>query len=320
MTHSSAAPAPFVTSQTAAIIARARAAPAFDYAAMPMSEARRLFVRNNRIWNEDPPPVSEVREIAVPGAGGMMRARLYRTAGGNRSPVVLYVHGGGWTVGDVDTHDRCLRLLALDTGVAVLGIDYRLAPEHPFPAAIEDTLAALAWLARDGSGEGLDGSRVALAGDSAGANIALGAMIACADRGLPPPVTAALFYGCFAPIFDTGSHRRFGAGDYVLSTARMRWYWRNYLGELPETTTGAAAPLQARLDGLPRLFLNAAGLDPLLDDTTLIAARLAHAGTACEVDIVPGVLHGFLQHSREEPAARAAMRRAARFLRKALTR
>ncbi|MBL8700436.1 MAG: alpha/beta hydrolase [Alphaproteobacteria bacterium] len=307
--------APYVTPATAAILARMRAAAPIDYATMPIAEGRRAFIQSNQMWNEQPPPVTDVRDLSVRGATGPMRARLFRPRADARLPVVVYVHGGGWTFGDVDTHDRCMRVLATESDACVLGIDYRLAPEHPFPAALDDTLAALDWLVRAGPAEGLEPSTVALAGDSAGANIALAVLIASRDRHRWSPATAALFYGCFAPLFDTASHRRFGDGSYGLSTARMRWYWRNYLGALPETTTALAAPLHADFAGLPPLFLNAAGLDPLLDDTLLLAMRLAHAGTACELDIVPGVLHGFLQQTREEPAAVTALERAGRFLR-----
>lgn len=305
---------PFVTDATAAILARARAAAPIDYAAMEMTAARELFLANNRYWNEPVVPLEEVRDFQLRARSGSVRARLYRPRRDPRLPVVLYVHGGGWTFGNVDSHDRCMRLLADQSGAAVLGVDYRLSPEHPFPAGLEDVVDALEWLVRDGVREGIEPERVALAGDSAGANIALAALVSQRERHRWMPAGAALFYGCYAPIFDTASHRRFGGGDYILSSARMRWYWQNYLGALPPDTTALAAPLRADLRGLPRLYLNAAGLDPLLDDTLLLAMRLAHAGTACELDLLPGVVHGCMQQTREEPVAAASLARAARYL------
>lgn len=311
--------APFVTAATSAILARAKAAPAFDYAAMAMADARALFARNNAYWNRTEVALPEIREFALPGPGGAMRARLYRPRPGpGNLPVLLYVHGGGWTFGDVDSHDRCMRLLAKESGAAVLGFDYRLAPEHPFPAALEDTRAALAWIRAHGRDLGLDPARIALGGDSAGANIALAALVAERDAGGAKLAGATLFYGCYAPLHDTESHRRFGGGDFILSTTRMRWYWRNYLGALPEDTAALAVPLRADLRGLPRLFLNAAGLDPLLDDTILLAGRLAHAGTPFELDLVPGAVHGCMQQTAEEPAAAASLSRAAAYLAAAL--
>lgn len=293
-------------------------APAVDYPALPLVQGRETFIRLNAAWNLPVPEIAEVRDLEIPGAAAVMRARLYRTRADSQLPLILFVHGGGWTFGNVDTHDRCMRLLAIESGAAVLGIDYRLAPEHPFPAALDDTLSALDWLARDGAAVGLEPSRVALAGDSAGANIALATLIALRDRRRWSPVAAALFYGCYAPLGDTASQRRFGDGGFLLTSARMQWYWRNYLGALDEGSAGLATPLRAALHDLPRLYLNAAGLDPLLDDTLMLAMRLAHAGTACELDVVPGVVHGFLQQTREEPAAMAALQRAARHLAGAL--
>ena len=309
---------PVVSPATAAILERARGIPAVDYPSIPLPEGREAFIRPNEPRNQPVPPIAHVRALAVPGAGGIMRGRLYRASADPTQPLILFVHGGGWTFGNVDTHDRCMRLFAIESGAAVLGIDYRLAPEHPFPAALDDTLATLDWLVRDGAAEGLEPTRIALAGDSAGANIALATLIALRDRRRWSPVAAALFYGCYAPLPDTNSHRRFGDGAFLLTTERMKWYWRNYLGALDVTSNTLATPLRANLHGLPRLFLNAAGLDPLLDDTLLLAMRLAHAGTACELDIVPGVVHGFLQQTHEEPAAMAALRRAARHLAAAL--
>jgi acetyl esterase len=257
--------------------------------------------------------------MPVPGPAGSLAARLFRPPGGRRLPLVVYLHGGGWTMGSIESHDRVMRSLALHGDAAVLGIDYRLAPEHPFPAALDDALAAVAFARGGGLGEGVDASRLALAGDSAGANIALGALLALRDRGLPQADTACLFYGCYAPVFDTPSHRRFGGGEWLLSTKVMRWYWGNYIGPAdPARLPPSLAPLHADLAGLPPLYLDAAGLDPLLDDTTLLADRLAHAGNRFTLDIVPGVVHGFLRFSRDLPAAEAALAAAGEHLKKTL--
>ena len=306
--------APFVTDATTAILARARAAPPIDYAAMDMADARALFDRNNAYWNREPVPLHAVRDIEIPGPAGAMRGRIYRPSAATGLPVLLYVHGGGWTFGNVDSHDRCMRLLAAESGAVVIGFDYRLAPQHPFPAAMDDSVAALDWIRGTGPSLGLDPRRIAIGGDSAGANIALATLVAQRDAGAPALAGATLFYGCYAPIHDTDSHRRFGAGDFILSTPRMRWYWRNYLGDLPEDTTALAAPLRADLRGLPRLFLNAAGLDPLLDDTILLAGRLAHAGTPYTLDLIPGAVHGCMQQTSEVPEAAASLSRAAAYL------
>ncbi|MBM3481386.1 MAG: alpha/beta hydrolase, partial [Alphaproteobacteria bacterium] len=139
-------PEAFVTRETGAILARLRAAPAIDWSAMPIAEARALFHSNNAYWNASVVELAAVEEFPIPAEGQAMRARLYRPSAAKRLPVLLYAHGGGWTFGSVDSHDRFTRLLARESGAAVLGIDYRLAPEHPFPAGMDDTIATIAWL------------------------------------------------------------------------------------------------------------------------------------------------------------------------------
>ena len=299
----------------APILAAIRAAPAVDMRAMPLAEARALTVRTNAPWQWSAFAMAATRELALPGPAGPVPARLHVPAGLVRPPVIVYAHGGGWTFGTNDTHDGTMRTLAGEAKAAVLGVDYRLAPEHPFPAPLDDVMAAIAFVESGGLGSEVDSSRIALAGDSAGATLALGALIARRDLGLPPPLGAALFYGCNAPIFDTDSHRRLGDGAFVLQTAMMRWYWSNYLGAIaPEAAPGACAPLHADLAGLPPLHLSAAGLDPLLDDTILLSAKLATAGVRHTVEIWPGVVHGFLRFARDLPAARAALAAAGRDL------
>jgi acetyl esterase len=219
-------------------------------------------------------------------------------------PVIIYVHGGGWTFGSVDTHDGTMRGLAAAGGRCVFGFDYRLAPEHPYPIPLEDTLAAIAVGLSGELGSDVDTRRWALAGDSAGATLALAAMIHRREAGLALPAAAALFYGCYAPDFETGSHARFGDG-YLLTTANMRWYWRNYLGAAFDAPPTLAAPLNADLTGLPPLYLTAGGLDPLADDTIRLAERLATAGCAFRHDHVPGVVHGCLRMSRDLAPAQA---------------
>ena len=245
---------------------------------LPIAEARANFVCVNEKWNAPLPPMPS-RDIVVGGIG----CRLLCPEGAKG--LIVFVHGGGWTFGNPATHERFARLLARLAGASVLVPDYRLAPEHPAPAAIVDVLAVL---------DALDtvvpqNTPVAMCGDSAGATIALAAAL---ERPARPIAMLSLLYGCFAPIFDTASHLRNGDGRYGLTTSRMRWYWTNWLGPLQDRR---AAPLQADLSGLPPCHLVAAALDPLCDDSLLLAGRLAEAGVATRLDLVPGVVHGFLQ-------------------------
>ena len=306
----------FVDPEMARILAEIRAAPGFDFMAMPVAEARTLFEAAAESWNRGAPAIG-ADEIELPGAGGPMRARLFRPSRDSSLPVILYAHGGGWTFGSVETHDGTMRNLAVASGCAVLGFDYRLAPEHPFPAPHQDVLAAIACVEAGRLGPGIDQARWAIAGDSAGATLALSAMLARRDAGLSQPAAAALFYGCYAPDFETGSHAALGTG-YLLTTAGMRWYWHNYLGAAFEAPPPLATPLRADLAGLAPLYIVAAGLDPLSDDTTRLATRLAAAGASFRYDHVPGVVHGFLRMARELGPARDSFQAAGEYLGKKL--
>lgn len=309
--------APQVDPAMARILKDMQAAPKIDLRALPIADARDIFTAQQTPWSWCPHALADVRDFDIAARGGPLRARLYLPQAEKACPVVIFAHGGGWTFGNIDTHDGTMRWLAALSGCAVLGIDYRLAPEHPFPAGPDDVCDALAYV-RDGRlGSVCDAQRVAFAGDSAGANIALGAMIALRDQGGRLPETACLFYGCYAPIYDTQSHAANGGGDFLLTTEMMRWYWANYLGGVaPAQAPAACAPLFAELAGLPPLYLNAATLDPLLDDTHLMSAALARAGVRHTLDIWPGVVHGFHRLARELPAAQHALAAAAGHLKK----
>jgi acetyl esterase len=309
---------PFVDSHMARLLEQIRANAAPDYRAMPIAEARRVYEQLALSGNHRPDTAVEATEVTIPGPVLPIRSRLYSTSAGGRTPLVIYIHGGGWTFGSIDTHDGLTRHLAAATGCAVLGIDYRLAPEHPFPAGLDDVLAAIKYAWDGRLGDRIDSRRIALAGDSAGANLALAALIALKERGKARVATATLLYGNYAPVFDTDSHRHFGEGNFRLSSAMVRWYWRNYLGTEPEDTLTLAAPLHADLSGLPPLYLNAAGLDPLLDETYLLSQRLTDFGVGHRIDMFPGVVHGFLRMTRDLPAGRIGLRAAAAFLREML--
>ncbi len=268
------------------ILADLQASPPPNPETLLIAEARANFVRANGMWNLTLPPMAS-RDVVVGG----IACRLL-TPDGARG-LVVFVHGGGWTVGNPATHERFARLLAQHAGAQVLVPDYRLAPEHPAPAGIDDVLAVLGDLDAVVPSD----TSVVLCGDSAGANIALAVALSRPERRI---ALLSLLYGCYAPIFDTPSHLRNGDGRFGLTTSRMRWYWNNWLGPDPDAR---AAPLHADLADLPRCHLVAAALDPLCDDSFLLAGRLAEAGVPTRLDLVPGVVHGFLQMSeRLDPA------------------
>jgi len=295
------------------ILEAMRAAPPIDYTAMPIAEAREVFQRGMAPWVALAPPNLVVDEMMVPGATAPLRARLYRPTA-EKLPLIVFVHGGGWTFGSIDSHENEMRYLALASGCAVLGFDYRLAPEFPFPAPLDDVLALIDAVRGGALGDLAEAGHLAVAGDSAGANLALGCLLALRMAGKPLPAAAGLFYGCFAPTFDDESHRLFGDGAFGLTTARMRWYWGNFLGAAAAAPPLFAAPLGADFSGLPPLYLMAAGLDPLRDDTPALAARLKAAGVEHRTVEIPGVIHGFLGRAPKLPIAQKAVAEAGAFL------
>lgn len=290
-----------------------------DPLAMPIAQARAVSERAHVFLNRDAPPLP-VREIETRGPAGPLRLRLYRPPAldDRLLPVLVYFHGGGFAVNSVDTHDRLLRLLALRSGAAVVAVAYGKAPEHRFPHQHDEALAALRWVARDGAAHGLDGDRIAVGGDSAGANLALGAALAARAPGEPRVRFGLLFYGMFAHDFHTPSHRRFGDGRYGLTTARMRWYWEQYLGHAEPTRDPRAAPLLADLAGLPPLLLLAAGLDCLRDDSLRLAERLAAADVEVSLTVYDSLPHSFASMTRLVEAADGAVTRAALAVRERL--
>jgi len=293
----------------AARTAQAQAnAPPFDITQLPIAEGRARADVAALFFNDGAPGVAEVRTFAIETRAGPMRARLYRPEA-SAAAALLYLHGGGWATCNVDTHDSLMRRLALASGAAVVGVDFRLAPEHPFPAPLEDAIDAWRWLTTNAPTLGLDATRLGIAGDSAGALLALA--LAAEEA---PPKALALFYGAYAPRFDLPSHAAYGDGRFGLTTERMRWYWRHFLGAADSDPPIRATPLYADLRGLGPTFLGVAELDPIADDSRLLADKLAAAHVEHELRVWPGAVHGFLQMGRDVALARDAIAEAGAFL------
>ena len=289
------------------------------YEGMTGAAARAAAEERNLFWNQASPEVAVVREIAVPGPAGPMRVRLYEPAGVPAvGPGILYLHGGGWVICSLDTHDGVCRRLANASGLRVASLDYRMAPEDPFPAPLDDCLAATRWLLRSGAEIGIDPARLALAGDSAGGNLALAVLLALRDQGASLPRTAALIYGAFSADLDSPSHRRFGGGAYILSTPTMHWFWDQYVPDPAAREHPLVSPLRADLAGLPPLYLSAAELDPLRDDSERLAGRLALAGVDFDYRLWRGVCHACIMMSRLLPAADVQIAEVGDYLRRRL--
>ncbi|WGF89482.1 alpha/beta hydrolase [Marinivivus vitaminiproducens] len=279
-----------------------------DPTLLPPADGRALFERVNLRWNENRPAVTAEDRILTPGdadAAGLAPAeglpvRLYNREGASKGALV-YLHGGGWELGSIDSHDGLMRHLARESGLAVLGVGYRLAPENPFPAGLHDAVLTLRWLQQEAPAP-----RLAIGGDSAGANLALAAILHEARAGRPGPAAGLLFYGVFADMPASPSQAAFGNGDYTLSTAKMARYWDWYVPGASDRSEPLVSPLymtEADAAALPPLFLAGAGLDPLLSDTTELAARLDAAAATFEGKIYPGVIHGFAPMIGHLPAA-----------------
>jgi acetyl esterase len=287
-----------------------------DCERVSLAEARDAQRRYNLFWNEDAPELDAVIDTIAPGprvdtTAPSPRApiplRLFYPDGRRDNlPVLVYFHGGGFVLNGVDTHDRLLRLLALRSGAVVVAVSYGLAPENRFPGQLEEALSALAWLRGRGRAFGLDPDKLAIGGDSAGANLALAVQLALRDQGLPLPRLGLLLYGMFSADLDSPSHRAFGGGEFGLSTRRVEWFWDQYLAEPALRSHPLAAPLNAELSGLPPQHVIAAGLDCLLDDSLNLADRLRDGAVPTQLSVYQGVPHSFMLMSAHlDPADRA---------------
>jgi acetyl esterase/lipase len=292
----------------------ARHVPAFMQ--IPAEQARTQYAQSQAYWNEVLEQDVTIRRIGIPVATGMMDAvRISpRRSDGTTAGTLLYMHGGGWVVGSIDTHLGLMARLAATTGQDVVGINYGLAPEAPFPGGLNDCLAAWHWLRANSPPLQLE-SPWFVGGDSAGANLALALLLELRDAGESLPDSALLFYGVYAADNVTESHRLSGQGQFGLSSEKMAWFRNHYLnGSTAKAQSPCVAPLAADLHGLPPLLITAAEFDCLHDDSIALAQRAADAGVQFELIVYAGVIHGFMQMSRELPAAVTAFEDVAAFI------
>ncbi|UPK08213.1 alpha/beta hydrolase [Bradyrhizobium sp. 170] len=263
-------------------------------------QARADFDASSPLLDVDPPALAFERQLSLPTRDGdAIAARLYAQRepdAQNPAPVLLYMHGGGFVVGSLDSHQPLCRGLAADSGAAVLSIGYRLAPEHKFPTAFEDAVDALAWIGREGEAAGIDAGRVAVGGDSAGGTLAAALAIeAKADRGLPRPVLQVLAYPGLSSRQTSESYNQYGSG-FLLERDTVDWFFRQYLRNDSDRDDWRFAPLAAHdLSGLPPALVVLAEYDPLVDEGRDYAARLRAAGVPVDLQIYPGMIHEFLR-------------------------
>jgi acetyl esterase len=238
--------------------------------------------------------MDKIEELRIPGPGGEIPVRLYRPRTEGPLPVLVYFHGGGWVICNLDTHDSPCRSLAQEASCAVASVDYRLAPEHKFPAAVEDAYAATCWIAENGRRINLDTSRIAVGGDSAGGNLAAVVSLMARDKGGPPLIHQLLVYPVTdLSTLDRDSYRRHGEG-YMLTRDGMAYYRSHYLARETDALNPYASPLLAEdLCGLPPACILTAEFDVLTDEAEAYAARLKKAGVPVRYTCFEGMIHAF---------------------------
>lgn len=283
-------------------MARAGLKPVWD---TPLSEARMLMVETSRLLGP-PQPVHSIEDHAIAGPQGEVPIRIYRPSE-KVLPIVLYFHGGGWVIGSIDSHDGYCRSLANAAECVVVSVDYRLAPEHTYPAALEDAYAAVFWVSRNASAIGSKPGTVAVAGDSAGGNLAAAVSLMARDRGGPKVGCQVLIYPITDCNFQTASYLHF-AEDFFLTREAMIWFWDQYCPVLSDRQQPYVSPLRAKsVENIPPALILTAEFDPLRDEAESYAAKLQAAGVECKLVRYEGMIHGFTRRFQLLDEAHHAM-------------
>lgn len=310
---------PVVLEPAAQAFVEATANPPFLYELAP--EEGRATVED--VQSGEEPIAADVRDLQVATPHGEIPVRIVRPAGAEGAlPVVLYVHGAGWVFGSRNTHDRLVRELATRSGAAVVFPDYDRSPEVRYPVAIEQSYAVAQWIGEHGADEGLDPSRIAVAGDSVGGNMTAALTLLAKERGDVSFGAQLLFYPVTDAAFDTPSYEQFATG-YFLARDGMKWFWDQYTTDEAERAKITASPLRAsveELSGLPPALVITGEADVLRDEGEAYAAKLREAGVAVTATRYGGIIHDFvmLNALKDTQAAKAATAQAAAFLKDAL--
>lgn len=262
-------------------------------------EIRKQAADSSKILKDAPYEIKSVKDTAIPGKGNEIPVRMYTPEEPTPLPVVIYFHGGGWFMGDLDSHDNLCRSIAGKSGSVVLSVDYRLAPEHPFPAAFDDAYAALLWTAQNAASIGGDPAKIFVAGDSAGGNLAAVVSLATKERGGPPVKGQVLIYPATnLAELNTPSHAHFGKGYYLTRDYILK-FREFYLPNRADWRNPYVSPLLADdLSGLPPAFVITAQFDVLRDEGEAYAERLRQAGVPVKVKRYEGMIHGFVNMER----------------------
>ncbi|MGA8785049.1 MAG: alpha/beta hydrolase [Polaromonas sp.] len=311
------APETLLTPAMRDVLSRMARAGRLPFHALTPAQARAAYEAGSGVLEISKPILARVEDFGIPARDGLaLSARLYAPSF-EHLPVLLYFHGGGFTIGSIATHDVLCRQLSHLAGCAVVSVDYRLAPEHKFPAAANDAWDALQWLSAHAENMGLDAARLAVGGDSAGGTLAAMCAVLARDAGLPLALQLLFYPGCAAHQ-DTPSHRKFAQG-FVLEEKSITWFFNQYVRSPADRDDWRFAPLNAPdVDGVAPAWFGLAECDPLVDEGVMYADKLRAAGVPVDLEIYRGVTHEFIKMGRAIPEARHAHADAARALRHAL--
>jgi acetyl esterase len=283
---------------------------------LSVSEARKQSI-DMAAMQGVPEPVAIVEDRTAPGPAGEIPVRLYTPAINGPLPVFVYLHGGGWVIGGIESSDGLCRTLCNAARCIVISVDYRLAPEHPFPAAVEDSYHAVLWAWENASSFGGDATRVAVGGDSAGGNLAAVVTLIARDRGQPALKYQLLLYPVADAAYDTPSYSQ-NAEGYFLTRDAMQWFWNHYIGKEADPGNPLVSPLRAlSFKGLPPALVITAEYDPLRDEGEAYAERLRTAGVPVQLTRYDGMIHGFFMMGGILDQGRRALEQAAAALRTA---
>ncbi|HEV8143544.1 MAG TPA: alpha/beta hydrolase [Methylomirabilota bacterium] len=291
------------------------------YHTLSPKDARQLFRETRPASTPTPPQIGAVTNVVAETDAGAIPVRLYRPAGadaGTPLPTLVYFHGGGWVIGDLETHDVLCRQLTAEAAMMVVSVDYRLAPEHKFPAAADDAWAATRWIVANAGRLGLDTRRLAIGGDSAGGNLAAVVALMARDAGAPSIACQVLLYPVTNVGTETQSYRDFADG-YLLTRDSMRWFFDHYLASSDQAADWRVSPLRARsLAGVAPALVVTAGFDPLRDEGEAYAQALRAAGVSVDYICYGGMIHGFVPMGRLIDTGNRAVSHIAGSLREAL--
>jgi len=263
---------------------------------MSPPQARQMYLDMRELMDAKGVAIGKVDALEIPGPAGPIPARVYTPVGmtGRTTPAIIYYHGGGWVIGDLDTHDVACRMIASDSGCRVVSVDYRLAPENRFPAAFDDSYAALAWVEKNAASLSIDPNKLAVAGDSAGGNLAAAVALAARQKGGPKLSFQVLIYPVTQARAQTDSMRDLATG-YFLEKAGMDWFFDQYLDVSTDPNDPRVSPLAAKdVTGVAPALVIVAGFDPLKDEGKQYAAKLKAAGVPVDLVEYESMIHGFI--------------------------